>query len=234
MDLCTFYTRLSRPLREIHPGLIVVSDVNGILLALQYAMVQTGTSSGDTLSLDDARLIREMAAGDSSALARFYDRWSGDVYAIAIAILRVPQDAEEVVEDVFWQAWNQASRFDSARGQVRQWISSIARSRALDRLKSMKRRREDALEAAPLAQLSDSRDASDELVQAEQVSEVTKALLALPQAQREAVEMAYYGGLSQSEIAQSTGEPIGTIKTRTRLGMQKLRESMGNQKGSRA
>jgi RNA polymerase sigma-70 factor (ECF subfamily) len=197
-------------------------------------MVQTGPSSGDTLSLDDARLIREMASGDSGALSRFYDRWSGDVYAIAIAIVRVPQDAEEIVEDVFWQAWNQASRFDSARGQVRQWIASIARSRALDRLKSVKRRREEALESAPLARLADAADASDALMQEENVSEVTKALLALPQAQREVVEMAYYGGLSQSEIAQSTGEPIGTIKTRTRLGMQKLRESMGDSKGARA
>ena len=197
-------------------------------------MVQTGPRSAETSSLDDARLIREMAAGDSSALARFYDRWSGDVYSIAVSIVRVPQDAEEIVEDVFWQAWNQASRFDMARGQVRQWISTIARSRALDRLKSMKRRREDALESAPLTQLSDSRDASDELMQAEGVSQVTKALLALPQAQREVVEMAYYGGLSQSEISQSTGEPIGTIKTRTRLGMQKLRESIGVSKEARA
>lgn len=190
-------------------------------------MAGTESSAGETLSLDDVRLVREMAAGQTDALARFYDRWSGDVYAVAAAIVRIPQDAEEVVEDVFWQAWNQASRFDAARGQVRQWITNIARSRALDRLKSVKRRREEALEAAPLARLAEPSSASDNLVEAERVSEVTNALLGLPQAQREVVEMAYYGGLSQSQIAESTGEPIGTIKTRTRLGMQKLRESLG-------
>ncbi len=197
-------------------------------------MPRIGKPDVGTLSLDDIRLVREMANGQSSALSQFYDRWAGDVYAVCIAIVRLEQDAEEIVEEVFWQAWNQASRFDAARGQVRQWITNIARSRALDRLKSVKRRREESLDAAPLAIMADPVNASDDLILAERASQVTQALLALPQAQREVVEMAYYGGLSQAEIAQSTGEPLGTIKTRTRLGMQKLRECMGESKEAHA
>lgn len=190
-------------------------------------MARTGTADSETLSLDDVRLVREMASGKSDALSRFYDRWSGDVYAIAISIVRVAQDAEEVVEDVFWQAWNQAARFDVARGQVRPWITNIARTRALDRLKSVRRRREESLENAPLAQLADGASAEQRLIDEERSSQVAQALLGLPAPQREVVEMAYYGGLSQTEIANCTGQPIGTIKTRTRLGMQKLRESIG-------
>lgn len=196
-------------------------------MALQHAMVRPGTPDDETISLDDLRLVREMANGKSDALSHFYERWSGDVYAIAIAIVRVAQDAEEVVEDVFWQAWTQAARFDAARGQVRPWITNIARSRALDRLKSVKRRREESLETAPLAHLADISSAEQRLIDEERSSQVAQALLKLPAPQREVVEMAYYGGLSQTEIANCTGEPIGTIKTRTRLGMQKLRECIG-------
>lgn len=206
----------------------------GTLLALRYAMSQAGFPDTGTTSLDDVRLVRDMAGGKSEALSSFYDRWSGDVYAIAISIVRVAQDAEEVVEDVFWQAWNQASRFDASRGQVRSWITSIARSRALDRLKSVRRRREESLEAVPLTRLADASTAEDRLVDEERSSQIVRALLALPPVQREVIEMAYYGGLSQSEIASCTGEPIGTIKTRTRLGMQKLRETIGMSKEVRA
>ncbi len=189
-------------------------------------MVPKQSSVLETVSLDDVRIVRDMAAGKAESLSRFYSRWSQDVYAIALAIVRVTQDAEEVVEDVFWQAWNQASRFDSSRGQVRQWITSIARSRALDRLKAMKRRREDSLEAAPLTTLADPNRSDDGIVDEERITLVARALHALPVAQREVVEMTYYGGLTQTEIASCTGEAIGTIKTRIRLAMQKLRESM--------
>lgn len=167
-----------------------------------------------------------MAAGDSPALGVFYDRWSGEVYAIAISIVRVAQDAEEVVEDTFWQAWNQASRFDAARGQVRSWVLSIARTRALDKLKSVTRRREEQLESAPTELLANGVSADDRVAEEERTRLVASALNELPPAQREALEMAYFGGLSQTEIAECTGVAIGTIKTRTRLGMQKLRERL--------
>jgi RNA polymerase sigma-70 factor (ECF subfamily) len=183
-------------------------------------------SGNPETSLEDIRVVRRMAAGESSALGIFYDRWSREVYATAISILRVAQDAEEVVEDTFWQAWTQASRFDASRGQVRSWVLSIARTRALDKLKSVVRRREEQLESAPPELLAKEASADDRIVEEERSSVVASALNALPAAQREALEMAYFGGLSQTEIAECTGQAIGTIKTRMRLGMQKLRERL--------
>ena len=167
-----------------------------------------------------------MAAGDSPALGVFYDRWEREVYATAISIVRVAQDAEEVVEDTFWQAWTQASRFDASRGQVRSWVLRIARTRALDKLKSVTRRREEQLESAPPELLAREGGTEDRIVAEERINVMTSALNDLPAAQREALEMAYFGGLSQTEIAGCTGLAVGTIKTRIRLGMQKLRERL--------
>lgn len=189
-------------------------------------MSARGTVGSPEIALDDVRIVQRMAAGDSVALGEFYDRWSRDAYATAISIVRVAQDAEEVVADAFWQAWNQASRFDASRGQVGSWVLSMARSRALDKLKSVARRREEQLEAAPLELLASEGRADDRIVEEERVSVVASALKDLPHVQREALEMAYFGGLSQAEIAESTGLAIGTVKTRIRLGMQKLRERL--------
>jgi RNA polymerase sigma-70 factor (ECF subfamily) len=169
-----------------------------------------------------------MAAGDAQALGRFYDRWSHHVYSTVRAIVHSPQDAEEIVGDCFWQAWTQASRFDPSRGDVRVWLLNIARSRALDRLKSMKRRREEDLEAAPADSFATLPDAEERIDQAARAVQVADALKILPEAQRKVLEMVYYGGLTQTEIADSTGEALGTIKTRIRLGTQKLREAIGH------
>jgi RNA polymerase sigma-70 factor (ECF subfamily) len=141
--------------------------------------------------------------------------------------VRSSQDAEEVVDDCFWQAWNQASRFDPARGEVRSWILNIARSRALDRLKSARRRREDDLDAAPADLLATSTGIEAKIDEDKRATDVATALKVLPDAQRQALEMAYYAGLSQTEIAEATGAALGTVKTRIRLGMQKLREVLG-------
>lgn len=194
--------------------------------ALGFVMVQRGNPHDDQLILDDVRLVRRMAAGESAALGAFYDRWSGKVYATVFAIVRSAQDAEEIVDDCFWQAWNQASRFDASRGQVRAWILNIARSRALDRLKAVRRRREDEIEAAPSDVFSTPPDAEEHLEAEGRANQLAVALKVLPPAQREVVEMAYYGGLSQTEIASCTGEALGTVKTRIRLAMQKLRETL--------
>jgi len=193
---------------------------------LCFGMSSPATISDGAISLDDVLVVRRMASGDAAALGEFYDRWSAEAYAIAISIVRVAQDAEEVVADAFWQAWSQASRFDASRGQVRSWVFSIARSRALDKLKSVSRRREEQLEAAPLELLAHEGKADDRLVEEERIGAVTRALSDLPVVQREALEMAYFGGLSQSEIADCTGLTLGTVKTRIRLGMQKLREQL--------
>lgn len=189
-------------------------------------MPSRATTGNGEVSLDDVRVVQRMASGDAAALGEFYDRWSAEAYATAISIVRVAQDAEEVVADAFWQAWNQASRFDVSRGQVRSWVLSIARSRALDKLKAVARRREEQLESAPVELLANEGDAHDRIVEEERISVVAKALNELPTMQREVLEMAYFGGLSQTEIADCTGLAIGTIKTRIRLGMQKLRDRL--------
>lgn len=174
----------------------------------------------------DAEVIRRMAAGDEQALVAFYDRWNSLVHAVVLRILRQSDDVEDVVEEVFWQAWRQSNRYLATRGSVQTWLLTIARSRALDRVRSVKRLREDPLEdenGAAIVQQASEGDASMDAESAERRVIVIAALAELPAEQREALELGYYSGLSQSEIAERTGQPLGTIKTRMRLAMQKLK-----------
>jgi RNA polymerase sigma-70 factor (ECF subfamily) len=175
---------------------------------------------------DDVSLVRRMATGDEQALAALYDRWHAVVHGVVARMLRQSEDAEDVVEDAFWQAWRQASRFDPTRGAVHTWLLTIARSRALDRVRSLRRRREDPLEGddgQAVAQPTAEGDPGLDAEAAERRTIVVAALADLPSEQREALELGYFGGLSQSEIAERTGQPLGTVKTRMRLAMQKLR-----------
>jgi RNA polymerase sigma-70 factor (ECF subfamily) len=174
-----------------------------------------------------------MAAGDESALGALYDRWVTPVHSLVLRLLADGDEAEDVVEEAFWQAWRQAARYEESRGAVSTWLITIARSRALDRLRARRRRQEEAwsqlgfgdMEGDTLpAPAADSPLAGAE--QAERRALVAKALMALPPEQRETIELAYFGGLSQSEIAERTGQPLGTVKTRVRLAMEKLRESL--------
>lgn len=160
-------------------------------------------------------LLRRLAAEDHEALGEFYDRFAGLVNALALRILRDASDAEDVVQEVFVQVWRQASRFDPARGTPEAWLCTMARTRALDRLRRRAARREDPSEVAP------------GLVEAprnEETLAVRKALDGLSPDQRRALELAYYEGLTHSEIAQRLREPLGTIKTRIRTAMLKLRD----------
>jgi RNA polymerase sigma-70 factor, ECF subfamily len=178
---------------------------------------------------EDAALVRGMAAGDDRALGALYDRWQGIVHGVVARILRQPNDIEDVVEETFWQAWRQASRFDPARGAVQTWLLTIARSRALDRARALRRRRESPIEGDDgevVVQQVAPDDPGLQTEAAEQRRIVTAALAQLPAEQREALELGYYGGLSQSEIAERTGQPLGTVKTRMRLAMQKLRSQL--------
>lgn len=176
---------------------------------------------------DDASIVRRIADGDESALATLYDRWSQPVYSLVAHLLRDADGAEDVVEETFWQVWQRASSYDASRGTVRTWVLTIGRSRALDRMRSRRRNREDGTTTADLAILRDqTSDPSQDAEGAERRQLVYAALSELPDDQRLALELAYFRGLSQSEIAQFLGEPLGTIKTRMRLGMQKLRDRL--------
>jgi RNA polymerase sigma-70 factor (ECF subfamily) len=182
---------------------------------------------------DDTTLLAQMGRGDERALASFYDRWEGAVRVMVLRIVHEPAEADDVVEEVFWQAWRQAARFETARGSGGAWLLTIARSRALDRLRSLKRSREDGVldavtDAEMAAGIDDAVDPLEATVLAERAMVVREAVATLPLEQRQALEMAYFEGLSQSEIAERTGEPLGTVKTRTRLALMKLRERLGD------
>ncbi len=183
---------------------------------------------------DDDALLQRIAAGDEHALGILYDRWSPLVFSLCVHILDDDDEAEEAVEETFWQAWRQAARYDTTRGAVSTWLTTIARSRALDRLRANRRRQEE-----PMSELSEPKRTAveetarrgDDPARGAEASErralVRQALLALPAEQREVLELAYFRGLSQTEIAERTGQPLGTIKTRVRLAMEKLRDRLG-------
>jgi RNA polymerase sigma-70 factor (ECF subfamily) len=174
-----------------------------------------------------------MGEGDEQALGLFYDRWEHTVRALAVRMVTDSMEAEDVVEDVFWQAWRQAPRFDGARGGAGTWLLTIARSRALDRLRAMRRSREDTgldelVESGSEQLASAVMDPLEEAERGERSRVVREALQELPDEQRESLELAYFEGLSQTEIAERTGLPLGTVKTRMRLALQKLRERLGD------
>ena len=175
---------------------------------------------------DDDALVRRMAEGDEQALGVLYDRWQAVVHGVVSRMLRQADDVEDVVEETFWQAWRQASRFDRSRGAVQTWLLTIARSRALDRVRSLRRRREEPLEGDDgqvVMQQTAEGDPGLDAEASERRTIVVAALAGASAEQREALELGYFGGLSQTEIAERTGQPLGTVKTRMRLAMQKLR-----------
>ena len=178
----------------------------------------------------DVLLIQSMMQGDASAMSALYDRYAAAVLGLAMRITRERADAEEVVVDTFAQAWRDAARFETDRGSVSSWLATIARSRALDLLRSRSRRSrivEGASREAivtPAGMGSGFASPVVDILADERTRYVQAALASLPEVQREALELAYFDGLSQSEIADRLAEPLGTVKTRVRLGLRKLRE----------
>jgi RNA polymerase sigma-70 factor (ECF subfamily) len=171
-------------------------------------------------------LIRRIAKADSAALGELYDATNRLVFGLVLRIVRDPGAAEEVTIDVFTQIWRQAATYDLNRGVPSAWLFMLARSRAIDRLRS--RARQNAERVQPLDDAYELPDPSPNPEQASTSASRTRlirsALEGLPKEQREAIELAYFSGLSHSEIAAQSGEPLGTVKTRLRLGMARLRE----------
>ena len=175
-------------------------------------------------------LIPAVAGGDVAAFEQLYDRHSPILYAMLLRILSNPEDAQEVLQEAFVKAWNDASRYDSSRGSEMAWLISIARSRGIDRIRSRKvrgDREKDAARDNSIRSTSvDGMAAVDAAVAGEEQRAVRAALAEIPEAQRQALELAYFDGLSQSEIAEKLATPLGTIKTRMQLGMRKMREKL--------
>jgi RNA polymerase sigma-70 factor (ECF subfamily) len=174
-----------------------------------------------------AALVRRVADQDERAMAELYDSTSRLVYGLVTRIVVDPSTAEEVLTDVYMQVWRQADRYDQQRGAPLAWLTTIARSRALDRVRSgsQEQRRTEPLDVA--SQHTSEVGADEATLAGEVRTQVRRALELLSAEQRQVIELAYYGGLSHSEIALELGQPLGTVKTRTRLGMIKLREALG-------
>jgi RNA polymerase sigma-70 factor (ECF subfamily) len=178
---------------------------------------------------EDLGLLQRAAAGDSGGLGALYDRHGRAVYSLALRILGDEGDAEEVTQDVFAQAWRRAAQYDAARGTVAAWLLIMARTRAIDRFRARRVRPEGRVQAdddgLTLQQLpATDPDVASEMMAAERGLRVRRALEGLPLLQRIALELAYFEGLSQREIAERLEQPLGTVKTRMRLGLLKLRD----------
>lgn len=180
----------------------------------------------DYQNLEDRELIHRTAAGDKDALAAIYTRYATPVYSLARYMLRHEALAEEAAQEVFLNLWLKAGSYNPARGEPKTWIMSVAHHKIIDIIRSRRRaanaadpKEYETLDLLPSDQLPTDEAAASN-IEAEQVRQ---ALTTLPPAQQEIINLAYYHGLSQSEIAARLGQPLGTVKTRTRLALQKLR-----------
>jgi RNA polymerase sigma factor (sigma-70 family) len=177
--------------------------------------------SRDLAHLSDEALVALVARAEEAALAELYDRFGRVAYGLALRIMRDPALAEDAVQESFLAVWRSAGRFVAERGRASTWILTLVHRRAVDIVRREQRRRADPLDAAPVAT---SETTEEEAWLRLRRTRVQEALRQLPDKQREAIELAYYGGFTQSELADRLGEPLGTIKSRMFAGLARLRE----------
>jgi RNA polymerase sigma-70 factor (ECF subfamily) len=186
--------------------------------------------SADSLN-SPAYLIRQTANQDREAFSQLYDRFSSLVYTLAMRMLRMPSDAEDLLQEVFVQVWHQANRYSEERGSPEAWIINIARSRAIDKLRSIRRMERSFVLTDDPAKAESSDNVESSAAESETKLTMNSALTNLPEAQRKVLELAYFDGLSQTEIADRLQEPLGTVKTRMRSGIHRLRHLLGTKIG---
>jgi RNA polymerase sigma-70 factor, ECF subfamily len=175
--------------------------------------------------IPDSELARGLANRDTSALACLYDRYGGLAYSVALRVLGDSGLAEDTVQECFLKVWNSAASFDAQRGSLRAWLLTLVRNRAIDKLRGRRSRAAREIDLAavePLPALRGGSDPWEEVAFAAEQQAVSDALSRLPAEQRQAVELAYYGGYSQREIAEMTRVPLSTVKGRMRLALEKL------------
>lgn len=177
----------------------------------------------------DSALMERILQRDSTALETLYDRYGRPVYSLVLRIAQHPSSAEEIVQDVFLQVWRSADRFQAARGPLEPWLFTMARNRALDHLRlkrEKQRRREDSdSDVFPTAVVRP--DPEGEIDRSRRADKIRALMSSLPDAQRRAIELAFFEGMSHSEIAASMGQALGTVKSWIRGGLLRLRESLG-------
>ena len=181
---------------------------------------QTPEVSQAVAQLSDEALVEGIARSDETALAELYDRYGRPAYGLALRVLRDPSLAEDAVQEAFLQVWRSADRFQPGRAKASTWLLTFVHRRAVDLVRREERRRTEPEAAAP----APTGPGADEDVERRSKREIVQgALRQLPPEQREAIELAYYGGYTQSELAERLGEPLGTIKSRMLTGLQRLR-----------
>jgi RNA polymerase sigma-70 factor, ECF subfamily len=176
-------------------------------------------SAAPNATTSDLGLVTSIRSGDQGAMAALYDRYSSIVYSVSLHVLQDTGAAEDVLQDIFMQLWRNPGAFDASRGNMAAWLAVIARHRAIDALR--RRRPEHDIEDVIV---SVEPDLASEADRSRTMDKVRGALQTMPSLQRSALEMAYFEGLTHSEIAEKTGEPLGTIKTRIRTGLTSLRK----------
>jgi RNA polymerase sigma-70 factor, ECF subfamily len=192
------------------------SGVETVLLKGNDSLSGAESKGGAT----DVSLVMAIRAGDESAMATLYDRYSSIVYAVSLRVLADTGAAEDVLQEVFMQLWRNPGVFDSSRGNLGAWLAVIARNRAIDTL----RKRRPETDIADVV-VSVEPDMAGEAERSRAMAKVRGTLGGMPAAQRSALEMAYFEGLTHTEIAAKTGEPLGTVKTRIRAGLMALRKA---------
>ena len=176
---------------------------------------------------DPGRLISEIVRGDREAFGRFYDLYAPLVFSFALRILRSRSEAEDLLQEVFLQAWRQAGNYEKGRGSPEAWLITITRSRGIDRLRSVRRRDKEIVPADDLPHSEKVARVESGEKESEAKVMIGSVLARLPDAQARVLELAYFDGMTQSEIAARLGEPLGTVKTRMRDGLERLREFLG-------
>ena len=219
--------RLSPRRQDTDPLLSTLAAARSRIRARLGDVTPTGDDPRRDRAAEDADLIAAIARGEVDALERLYDHYGALVFSVSLRVLHDHHLAEDVVQEVFHRLWRQPTSFDPARGRFISWMMSVTRNRALDELRRRNRRfRSEERDEDPEREIAGSDRLDDPevgVVLAEMRTVVRAAMTRLPAAQREVIELAYFGGLTQQEIAERTGDPLGTVKTRVRLGMRRLR-----------
>ena len=175
------------------------------------------------------QLIQQTAKQDREAFSELYDRYSSLVFTLAMRMLRGRDDAEDLLQEIFVQVWRQAANYSQERGSPEAWIINITRSRAIDKLRAIRRMEKSFVLTEDPARAESTENVESNVAESEAKLAMNSALANLSQAQRRVLELAYFDGLSQTEIADRLKEPLGTVKTRMRAGIQRLREIFGTQ-----
>jgi RNA polymerase sigma-70 factor, ECF subfamily len=190
-----------------------------------HAYIESVTLRPELAHDNDVELLKAIAARDEVALSQLYDRYRVILFGLLMRILNNREEAEDVLQEVFLQVWRKAADFDENRGRPFTWLVTLGRSRGIDRLRTLAVR-ERVAEAGAREAIEEISDAASDAFRSEQRGLVNDALAQLPDEQKRPLMLAYFDGLTQSEIATRLGAPLGTVKTRMRTGLMKLREQL--------